>query len=98
MIVSFRDAWLRRFFVDDVESRNIPADLARRLFRKIQLIDDAELDRDLRVPPSNHLEKLKGHLEGLHSIRVNDRWRLIFEWDGRTGKAKGIYLDDHSHR
>ena len=50
----------------------------RRLFRKIQLIDDAELDRDLRVPPSNHLEKLKGHLEGLHSIRVNSQWLLIF--------------------
>ena len=98
MIVGFRDDWLRSFFVADVRSRNIPADIETRLFRKIQMIDDTALDRDLRAPLSNHFEKLKGKLEGLHSIRVNNRWRLIFEWDGRTGKATGLYLDDHSYR
>jgi len=59
MIVSFRDDWLRDFFVRDVEAR---------LFRKIRMIDDAMADRDLRVPPGNHLEKLHGNLEGFHSI------------------------------
>jgi proteic killer suppression protein len=55
MIVSFRDDWLRDFFVEDVRSkRHIPSDLESRLFRKIQMIDDATTDRDLRVPPSNH--------------------------------------------
>ena len=57
MIVSFRDHWLRAFFVDDARSRNIPADLEGRLFRKLQMIDDAMNDQDLRVPPSNHFEK-----------------------------------------
>jgi proteic killer suppression protein len=95
--VSFRDDWLRDFFVKDVQSKKIPADLETRLFRKIQMIDDATTDRDLRVPPSNHFEKLRGRLEGLHSIRVNQQWRLIFCWDGSRGEAAGIYLDDHSY-
>jgi proteic killer suppression protein len=97
MIASFRDDWLRAFFVDDVRSRNIPPDLASRLFRKLQMLDDAVTDQDLRVPPSNHFEKLRGKLEGFHSIRVNKQWRLIFRWDGRRGEASGVYLDDHSY-
>jgi proteic killer suppression protein len=98
MIVSFRDDWLRDFFVEDVRSRKIPSDLESRLFRKIQMIDDAMTDGDLRVPPSNHFEKLRGSLEGLHSIRINQQWRLVFQWDGSRGEAKGVYLDDHTYR
>lgn len=98
MIVGFRDDWLRAFFLDDVRSRNIPSDLEARLFRKLQMIDDAATDQDLRVPPSNHFEKLLGNLAGFHSIRVNLQWRLIFRWDGARGEADGVYLDDHSYR
>ncbi|TIU33505.1 MAG: type II toxin-antitoxin system RelE/ParE family toxin [Mesorhizobium sp.] len=98
MIAGFRDEWLRAFFVDDVRSRNIPPDLELRLFRKLQMIDDATTDLDLRVPPSNHFEKLRGNLEGFHSIRVNKQWWLVFRWDGRRGEASGVYLDDHSYR
>jgi len=57
MIVSFRDAWLRAFFVEDIRSRNIPPDLEARLFRRLQMLDDAATDRDLRVPPSNHFRE-----------------------------------------
>jgi len=98
MIVSFRDNWLRDFFVEDARSKKIPPDLESRLFRKIQMIDDAMTDQDLRVPPSNHFEKLHGNLEGYHSIRVNQQWRLVFRWDGSRGEATGVYLDDHSYR
>ena len=98
MIVSFRDDWLRAFFVDDERTRQIPADLESRLFRKLQMIDDAMTDQDLRVPPSNRFEKLRGNLAGLHAIRVNRQWRLVFNWDGGKGEASGIYLDDHSYR
>ena len=98
MIVSFRDQWLRVFFVEDVQSRNIPPDLESRLFRKLQMIDDAMTDQDLRVPPSNHFEKLRGNLKNYHSIRVNKQWRLVFRWDGSRGEAEGVYLDDHSYR
>lgn len=58
------------------------------------MIDDATTDRDLRVPPSNHFEKLRGNLDGHHSIRVNKQWRLVFRWDGRKGEASDLYLDD----
>jgi len=98
MIVSFRDEWLRAFFVEDTRSRHIPADLGSRLFRKLQMIDDATSDQDLRVPPSNHFEKLRGNLAGFHSIRVNNQWRLIFRWDGGRGEAESVYLDNHSYR
>jgi proteic killer suppression protein len=98
MIVDFRDDWLRAFFVDDVRSRNIPADLEDRLFRKLQMLDDAATDQDLRVPPSNHFEKLSGKLKGYHSVRVNRKWRLVFRWDGERGEASHVYLDDHSYR
>jgi len=98
MIASFLDHWLRDFFVDDIRSKRIPPKLERRLFRKLQMIDDATTDQDLRVPPSNHFEKLRGNLAGLHAIRVNSQWRLVFRWDGSRGEAEGIYLDDHSYR
>jgi proteic killer suppression protein len=98
MIVSFRDGWLRAFFVDDAHAPSIPPDLESRLFRKLQMIDDAVSDQDLRVPPSNHFEKLRGRLEGLHSIRVNQQWRLIFRWESGSGEASGLYLDNHSYK
>jgi len=98
MILGFRDAWLNRYFAEDRPSRNIPPDIAGRLFRKLQLLDDATCDLDLRVPPSSHFEKLKGKLEGWHSVRVNDQWRLVFRWNGDNGEAGDVYLDNHSYR
>ena len=98
MIIDFRDSWLRDFFVEDIRARNIPADLETRLFRKLQMIDDATSDQDLRAPPSNRFEKLRGELSEFHAIRVNHQWRLIFRWDGGRGEAAGLYLDDHSYR
>ena len=53
---------------------------------------------DLRSPPSNHFEKLKGNLRGKHSIRVNNQWRLVFSWSGESGEATDIYLDNHDYR
>ena len=54
--------------------------VAARAKRKLEAIHAAASIEDLRVPPSNHLEKLRGNLEGFHSIRVNDQWRVIFRW------------------
>ena len=98
MIVSFRDSWRHDFFVEDIRSKKVPASLEDRLFRKIQMIDDAVTDQDLSVPPSNHFEKLRGNLDGFHSIRINQQWRLIFRWDGSRGEATDVYLDNHSYR
>ncbi|HEV2363898.1 MAG TPA: type II toxin-antitoxin system RelE/ParE family toxin [Caulobacteraceae bacterium] len=96
-IASCRDGWLRAFFVEDVRSRRVPNDIEQRLFRRLQMIDDAITSRDLRVPPSNNFEKLRGSLEGFHSIRVNQQWRLVFRWSDR-GEAHDLYLDNHSYR
>ncbi len=98
MILSFRDDWLRAFFVEDIKSPRIPPDVESRLFRKLQMIDDAQTDRDMRSPPSNHFEKLRGNLAGFRSIRVNNQWRLVFRWNGGRGEATDIYFDDHSYR
>lgn len=98
MIAGFRDRWLEQFFVQDLPNRNIPPDLEARLFRKLQLLDDAMSESDLRVPPSNHFEKLRGNLAGWHSIRVNGQWRLIFQWNGSRGEAGQVHLDNHSYR
>ena len=98
MITGFRNDGLRAYFVDDVHSRGIPSDIESRLFRKLQMIDDATTDQDLRVPPSNHFEKLRGNLKAFHSIRVNRQWRLIFRWDGTKGEASDLYLDDHGYK
>jgi len=97
MIKGFRDNWLEIFFVDGKHSKKISAQIEKRLFRKLQMIDDAISERDLRSPPSNHFEKLSGRLSGKHSIRVNKQWRLIFAWDEDFGEAISIYLDNHSY-
>lgn len=98
MIVGFRDRWLRAFFANDVSSARISSDLEAHLFRKLQMIDDAPTDKDLRVSPSNHFEELRGNLAGFHSIRVNQQCRLIFRWNGDRGEAAGIYLNSHNYR
>jgi toxin HigB-1 len=98
MLSTFREKWLKDFFVDDIHSKKIPAQIKDRLFRKLQLIDDATCDLDLRVPKSNHFEKLIGKLKCKVAIRVNDQWRLIFEWDSSSGEASGVYLNNHSYR
>lgn len=98
MIKGFRNKWLKNFFVDDIYHKKIPASIQDSLFRKLQLIDDATCDLDLRSPPSNHFEQLLGTLKGKHSIRVNKQWRLIFFWDGTKGEADEIYLDNHDYR
>ncbi|MCP3668944.1 MAG: type II toxin-antitoxin system RelE/ParE family toxin [Gammaproteobacteria bacterium] len=99
MIVSFKHGWLKDYYLHDKSSKKVPGGgIDSRLFRKLQMIDDATSDLDLRSPPSNHFEKLAGNLSGKRSIRVNKQWRLIFEWDGSKGEAAELYLDNHSYR
>ena len=78
-------------------SRAIPPDLAKRLLRKLHMIDDATTGQDLRVPRGNRFEKRRGNPEGLHSIRVNDQRRSVFRWDEDRGEAERVYPDEHSY-
>lgn len=98
MIKSFKHSWLKDFYLADKFSKKVPAIIEDRLFRKLQLIDDATSDLDLRSPPSNHFEKLSGPLSNKNSIRVKRQWRLIFEWSSERGEACDLYLDNHDYR
>ena len=57
------------------------------------MLNQARELRDLRVPPSNHLERLKGDLKGFWSIRVNDQWRIVFKWS--DGNARDVEITDY---
>jgi proteic killer suppression protein len=63
------------------------------MLRKLGLVDAAERLEDLRVPPGNRLEKLKGRRAGQHSIRVNDQWRICFHW--KDGNAYDVEIVDY---
>jgi proteic killer suppression protein len=70
-----------------------PAELYRIAQRKLAMIDAATSLEDLRVPPSNHLESLRGDRKGEHSIRINDQWRICFIW--KDGNAYGVEVTDY---
>lgn len=91
MIKSFRCAETEALAGGDRVKRfaNI-ADVARRKLRQLEIA--GRLD-DLRVPPGNRLEALKGNRAGQHSIRINDQWRLCFRWT--TSGAEDVEIVDH---
>lgn len=91
MIRSFGDARTAALFADEFVASL--QGVARRAKRKLEAVNAATRPDDLRVPPSNRLEKLKGDLEGFHSIRVNDRWRVIFRWE--DGHAHEVRVVDY---
>ncbi|MBN9236168.1 MULTISPECIES: type II toxin-antitoxin system RelE/ParE family toxin [Phyllobacteriaceae] len=70
-MIGFRDDGLQAFFVDDVRSRCTAPDFEVRLFCKLQMIDDAVTDQDWCLPPSNHVEKLRGNLVVNWQLRTN---------------------------
>lgn len=82
MIRSFRDRDTERLF-ERRSVRKLGTDVQRAALRKLRILDAAESLGDLRVPPENRLEKLRGNRSGQHSIRVNNRWRICFRWRGR---------------
>ena len=77
MIISFADKETEKIF-EQIVSTKLPIDIQKIALRKLVMIDNAVSLNDLRVPPSNHLEKLSGKLKGKWSIRVNNQWRICF--------------------
>lgn len=61
-------------------SRKLPSSIQEVARRKLRMINNATNLTDLKIPPANRLEKLKGNLSKYHSIRINDQWRIIFQW------------------
>jgi proteic killer suppression protein len=79
MIRSFKDKEAEKIFKRQRSSK-LPEILQRVVLRKLRMLNRAENLNDLRVPPANRLEKLKGDRSGQHSIRINDQWRICFKW------------------
>lgn len=79
MIKSFRCRDTARLFSDKAVRRFSAIERVAR--RKLEMLAAAEILEDLRQPPGNHLEALRGNRSGQHSIRINDQWRLCFRWD-----------------
>lgn len=81
MIKSFADKETERIFNRQF-SRKLPPTIQPPARRKLEVLEAADILQDLRLPPSNHLEKLVGKRQGQHSIRINDQWRICFVWRG----------------
>jgi proteic killer suppression protein len=91
VIRSFGDRETEALFTDQSVRRF--QGFARPAKRRLEALNAAGRIEDLRVPPSNRLEKLMGDLKDFHSIRVNDQWRLIFKW--HNGDAYEVRLVDY---
>ena len=93
MIRSFRDAETEKVFRRQ-RSRRLPPDIQLRAHRKLLLVHAAQRLEDLRVPAGNRLEALSAVRKGLHSVRVNDQWRICFRWES-TGAYDVEICDYH---
>lgn len=82
MIQSFKSRDTERIW-QGYSSRKFPTDIQERALRKLRQLDAAVTAGDLRNPPGNRLEALKGERTGQMSIRINDQWRICFRWVGR---------------
>jgi proteic killer suppression protein len=92
VIESFASDETKKIFLGILSSK-LPKDIQRTARRKLIYLDDAENLQDLLAPPGNRLEKLKGNRSGQYSIRINDQWRICFEWV--DNKARNVEIVDY---
>ncbi|QKK03782.1 MAG: type II toxin-antitoxin system RelE/ParE family toxin [Pseudomonadota bacterium] len=92
MIRSFADRETRVIW-EGQRSRRLPADIQSSARRKLRMLNNARDLNDLRVPPGNRLEALKGDRAGWHSIRINAQWRICFQW--RENAAQNVEIVDY---
>ena len=92
MIRSFRDREAELIW-DGIHSRKLPSDIQAIALRKLRLLNQAVILNDLRVPPGNRLEALKGSRAGQHSIRINNQWRICFVWS--AGGPSDVEIVDY---
>lgn len=89
MIVSFGDKTTQKIW-DGEWVKGFATDIQETTRRILRMLNNSDDIKDLMIPPSNRLEKLKGNLKDFHSIRVNNQWRIIFRWD--NGSAFDVQL------
>ena len=92
MIKSFRDKETEKIFNRQFSAK-LQLNIQRMARKKLVILDAATELNDLRIPPGNRLEALKRNRKGQHSIRINDQWRICFEW--RDGDAYDVEITDY---
>jgi len=92
VIKTFKDAETQKIYQRE-RSRKLPSNIQQVALRKLRMINNAININDLRVPPANHLEKLSGDRERQYSIRINDQWRICFEW--KSSDAFNVEITDY---
>ena len=92
MIVTFGDKGTEKIW-NGVVSKNFPREIQETARRKLRMVNNSVDITDLRIPPSNRLERLKGDLKEFYSIRVNAQWRVIFKWE--NGNASEVKIVDY---
>jgi len=92
MIVSFAARETERVWTG-ARSRRLPADIQDAALRKLRLLNAAKRLDDLKVPPGNRLEALRGNRQGQQSIRIDDQWRICFHWV--EGGAESVEIVDY---
>jgi len=92
MIRSFEDKETESIWNGKL-SRKLPVEIQEPARRKLRMINNAHIVDDLRLPPGNRLELLRGDLAGLYSIRINGQWRIVFQW--KNGEADYVRISDY---
>jgi len=92
LIVSFKCSETEKIW-NRIGARKLPANIQQKALHKLQLLDAAVRVDQLRVPPGNRLEALKGDRKGQFSIRINDQWRICFRWS--DGNAHNVEIVDY---
>jgi proteic killer suppression protein len=92
MIISFGDKDTKKIWEGE-RIKKIPGELQETSRRKLRMLNNSHNLNDLRVPPSNRLEKLRGTYKEYYSIRINDQWRIIFKWS--NGNVEKVEIVDY---
>ena len=92
MILSFGDKDTESIW-NGIRVKNLPIDIQNIGRRKLRMLNNSQSIMDLRIPPSNRLEKLSGKLSDFYSIRINDKWKIIFKW--KDGQSENVKIVDY---
>lgn len=92
MIKGFGDKESEKIWTG-IRSKKLPSEIQNIARRKLRMINNAQDINDLRIPPANRLEKLKGDLSKYHSVRINNQWRIIFNW--KNNDAYDVSIVDY---
>lgn len=96
MIQTFADSKIEPFFFEGKIPRAAGwSNVQKIVRRKLAAVDAAQTLSDLKAPPGNQLEALKGNLSGSHSIRINDQWRVIFKWPPNASGPSDVDVVDY---